>query len=525
MNEENTPNVQPVADSDIVTSDQMLEIDANFNLASLLGFTIMIAAYDLKKHKCEAEGLTFRHVGKHFRIDEVSIDSQVEQLTALYVPEIYNLLKESALYDMFLIAADQFSFDKERLANDILTPLDKRKISVAWVVAKRVFAHIHTDEALQIISATEDDVTKAKPMTFKPMDDEEKQFLLEVCAHIKFDPHEDDDQVEKTLETLSQMPHSDITYIPTSKAFRYQKKVSVHPGDVFLSVDNKNPATEISMRINVDDGRGALTEFDIQIEAAIGSMLQKFRSIPGNEHAPIHVSSDQIYREFAGFDSTHRVTQEQRETTSKAVEKLIHTPATLDITEQIKRHTGLQIKPQYEFFKKGKVSANLVTGSHSQRYYNGRLVEDSFTIHEIPMLYKYSSLTSQIAAIDKKLISCISAASRQRSGIDDVNLRRHLLIEINRIKQDKKKKNAAITRNNQKKAKSDQQKLCENYTETLRFDTIAKTMDLNTSTTKLERTLREKVYDYLQELVKSSTIKEAEYKIVNRRYIGVSVTV
>ena len=529
-----------------LTQEELIEADAYFNVASLLGRSLLAAAFRIQHPEYvpawqdkpvvvtgidpaeESEEEAGPAAAAAIHSNEGNLDTQIDQLTSLYIPELYNFLKASALYDMFRLAGSQFSFDEEKLAADILTPEDKKKIAIAWVIVKRVFAVRHPDETLHIISATERDIRDVKPIPFRPMDDTDRQFIIETCALVQKDqPAETTPPIEAVLESISQMPQSDMLYLPTAKAFRNQPLISTSPAGAEITVDGKNPATKIFLKITGEDGEkiGQLSHFEMNIEAAIGQMLQQFRAIPGNEHSPIHVTPDQIYRAYACLDSGHPVTQAQREATSKAVEKLIHTPATLDITEQLKKHTDLKDKPQFKTFRKGKVIGNLVTGSHTQRFYNGRIVEDSFTIHEIPMLYSYSAMLNQIAAIEKRFLTGEGVTKRQRANIDDIDLRRYLLVEINRIKQDKEKRNAAIKKENQRRARSDQKHLVKDHTESLNFETISKGSGFNISTDKLARSLREKVYDFMQEQVAAKNIKKADYKIINRRYTGINITV
>lgn len=540
-----------------ITQEELIEADAFFNLASLLGKSILVAAFqirhpesrppiitaednpapppeedddlddDLDDDDEQAEDPAEAPADFTIHSHEDTLENQIEQLTALYIPELYTYLKGSALYDMFRLASSYFSFDEEKLAADVLTPEDKKKIAIAWVIVKRVFAVRHPDETLHIISITERPIGNATPPKFRPMDETDRQFIVETCALIQKDKPAVSSPIEEILESISQMPQTDMLYLPTAKAFRNQPLIASSAKGAEISIDGKNPPTKIFLQITGEDGKkiDQLTHFEMNIEAAIGQMLQQFRAIPGNEHSPIHVTPDQIYRAYACLDSGHPVTAAQRDATSKAVDKLIHTPATLDITEQLKRHTGLEDKPQYKTFRKGKIIGNLVTGSHTQRFYNGRMVEDSFTIHEIPMLYSYSAMLNQIAAVEKRLLTGEGVTKRQRANIDDIDLRRYLLVEINRIKQDKEKRNAAIRKENQRRARGDQKPLFKNHTESINFDTISKGSGFNIGTDKLARSLREKVYDFMQEQVAAKNIKKADYKIVNRRYVGIVITV
>jgi hypothetical protein len=134
-------------------------------------------------------------------------------------------------------------------------------------------------------------------------------------------------------------------------------------------------------------------------------------------------------------------------------------------------------------------------------------------------------MLNQIAAVERRLLTGEGVTQRQRSNIDDIDLRRYLLVEINRIKKDKEKRNEAIRKENQRRARNDQKPLVKDHTESINFSTISEGSGFNTSTPKLARSLREKVYDFMQEQAAAKNIKKADYKIIKRQYTGITITV
>ena len=112
---------------------------------------------------------------------EGSIDDQIEQLIAMYTPGLWEFIRKSSLPAMFHIACEQFSFEMTDPEQE-MSPADKRKAALAWVIVKRVFALRHPDESVYIVSATESGIRENPNIQFRPLDDTDRLFIVETCG-------------------------------------------------------------------------------------------------------------------------------------------------------------------------------------------------------------------------------------------------------------------------------------------------------------------------------------------------------
>lgn len=197
-----------MANDQTLTQEQAREAAAYFNLASLMGRCISAAAFqiqhpganpsrmltsnpvepppasvsedDTEDENEDEDADTTEERGPAI-YSEVSINNQIDQLVALYTPGVREILQASALYGMFRLASSQFNFDEQNLINDKPSQDDGNKMAIAWLITKRVFAVRHMDEAIQIISATEDFNQIKKPLPFREMDPTDEEFITETC--------------------------------------------------------------------------------------------------------------------------------------------------------------------------------------------------------------------------------------------------------------------------------------------------------------------------------------------------------
>ena len=181
-------------DDQKLTQEEVNEATAYFYMASLLGRAIEAAAHDIKypagssRIECVTEEDEKDEPEKHgphpaaaIHSGEGSIDDQINQLIAMYTPGLVEFLRRSCLPDMFHIACEQFDFDISDPAQE-LSPEDRKKAAIAWVIVKRVFTVRHTEDAYIIISATEAPIRQNKSITFQPLDEMDIRFITETCA-------------------------------------------------------------------------------------------------------------------------------------------------------------------------------------------------------------------------------------------------------------------------------------------------------------------------------------------------------
>ena len=547
-----------------LTQEELFEAEAAFNLASLLGRSIQAAAFSIRHPDYEPEQIVWldKPVAPPDTDDddeeeeeepeendaslpdplaaadtpglpvihsnEASIDAQIEQLTALYIPELHTFLKTSALYDMFHLAASQFNFDlKSSDPTQELSASDKKKAALAWIIVKRVFAVRHTQETLLIISATERAVRNAPAIPFLPMDDTDRQFITETCALIADTVIEDEDPITATLATIAQIPPQDERYIAlANKAFREQRAIAAR--NRFTSVSVGNNVT-IQARIGKEgEPPVELSEFEMLIEQSIGEIIQYQTRLQGEKCLPIAISPEQLYR-WIVYDgsSDATVSQQQREMVIQAFDKLIQTPAELHILEQLEKHTKLKSKPSYKKLLKneGVMVGNLVTGMRVSLYrYNDKIINDALVIYSMPMFFYYSAFTGQLLKVDRKLLTGEDVKKNpSRNTAYDSILRNHILYRLNLIRQELKEKNKKIAQ--QAKYHGGKQKPFATYTKVILLATLAEECKVSLETPKKLEVFRNKVLDYMQELKQKGEIKAYEPKYESRRITGVSVTI
>ena len=537
-----------------LTQEELYEAEAAFNIASLLGTSILAAYFQIMHPDYEPSRIVVTGSpdapleepaeedddeeepeedistapaadDSVIRSNEANLENQIAQLAALYHPDIAAFLKASALYDMFRLAASQFGL---ALQDDnplqALTPAFKKKLALAWVIVKRVFAVRHTDETLYIISATERAIRDARARSFSPMDDVDRQFIIETCG-LFIEDFEKDVPIAQVLERISQIPPQDERYIPLlSKPFREQRAIAARNRLAPVNVGNAT----IKARIGKEgEPPVELSEFEMLIQQVIGEMIQYHVRLNGENSLPIRVTPEQIFR-WMYYDGTNmaKPSPEVREKIIKAVDKLIQTPAELHILEQLEKHTKLKSKPGYKKLMKneGKIIGTLITGRHYGASYNGKVLEDTFVIYDMPMFFYYSSFTGQLLKIDSKLITGESVKTGQtRKTYNDVILREHILYRVNLIKREKKDKNKHIVQ--QSRYDKKRPKLIDNFTKTILLSTLAEESDITLDTPKKLEVFRNKVIDYMRELEAQGEIKKCEPKYESRRITGVSVTV
>lgn len=555
-----------------LTQEELLEAEAAFNLATLLGKSIQAAVFMVKHPDYEPDRIVWIDkpdappeeieedddleededddipfvpdpmagaAGPGLPVihsNEENVDIQVEQTICLYHPAMQDFLKGCALYEMLHVALEQFHYDmtKEALEQDQeLSAADKRRIALAWVIVKRVFAVRHTDETLYIIAGTEKPIREAKQKEFKPMDEVDKQFITETIALLAdpVDPIEEEEPddaeaLTATLATISQIPPQDTRYIAlASKAFREQRTIAAR--NRFTSVNVGNAT--IQARIGKDgEPPVELSEFEMLVEQAIGEIIQYQTRLYGEKCLPIAISPEQLYRwvVYDGSSST-TVSSRERQMVIDAFDKLIHTPAELHILEQLEKHTRLKSKPGYKKLLKneGVMVGNLVTGIRVGVYrYNDKIINDALVISFMPMFFYYSAFTGQLLKVDRKLLTgeAVKASPARNTAYDSI-LRNHILYRVDLIKREMRDKNKKIIQ--QGKYTGGRQKPFASFSKVILLSSLAEECKVSLASPKKLEVFRNKVLAYMQELKDQGEIKSFEPKYESRKITGVSVTV
>ena len=538
-----------------LTQEELLEAEAFFNLATMLGKSIQSAVYQMDHPDYNPEVMVWTEskeeepepaADEESDIDsapessqietepvihsgEANIDNQLIQIALLVHDErLKELIGTSALYPMLRLAAEQFSLNPDDPASN-LSPVDMKKAAIAWAIVKRVFAVRHPDETLRILNITDsirgNVFYGSPPQAFRSMDKADEEMIVETCGLFvsDFDPSI---SMAQELDRISQLPPQNDRYIPLiSKPFREQRAIAARRD--FAPVPVGGGAT-IRARIGkAGEGPVELSEFEMLIQQVIGEMIQYRVRLDGEGSLPIRVTPEQIYRWMVNdISNTLHPSPETRSTIVTAVDKLIQTPAELHILEQLEKHTKLKSKPGYKKLIKneGKIIGTLITGKHYGASYNGKALEDTFVIYDMPMFFYYSSFTGQLLKVDSKLITgATTKAGQPRNTYNDIILREHILYRVNLIKREKKDKNKNIVK--QSRYEKKQPKLINNFTKTILLESLAEECEIALDTPKKLEVFRNKVLDYLRELKKQGEIKELEPKYESRRITGVSVTV
>ena len=520
-----------------ISMETLLKLDESFNIAHLLGKAIQALAYEVQPTNEENEpqdahannGIVFGEGGKpSFPSDkyEANIVNQMNQLKALFSPDVFDLIRPSALYGMLLSGADQLGVDEKTLVKEWHSVPIAPRAAIAWAIAKRVFSIRHPEDSIRIISLADIPAANRKPILYTPLDDTDRLFIAEVCSSVDLDELGSEAPLEATLEKISQIPPQDVRYIPLlSKPFREQRAIAARRDFTRVSVGG---GATIRARIGREgEGPVELSEFEMLIQQVIGEMIQYYVRFHGDNSLPIRITPEQIFR-WMYYDQTNmaKPSPEVRKQIVTAVDKLIQTPAELHILEQLEKHTQLKSKPGFKKLLKneGKMIGTLITGKHYSASYNGKALEDTFVIYDMPMFFYYSSFTGHLLKIDSKLITGETVKTTQtRKTYNDVILREHIVYRVNLIKKEKNDKNKEIY----KKAKRNGEKAkpINNYTKTILLSSLAEESDITLDTPKKLEVFRNKVLDYLKELAAQGEIKKSEPKYESRKITGVSVTV
>ena len=541
-----------------MTQEDLLEADAYFNLASMLGKSIQAAAFQAQHPEYDPTGgLVMQFPAGSVpgnvhednpdsdndtavpdpvvRSNEGSIDIQIDQLTALHYPPVLSLIRPSALYGMFRLAQQQFCFDiSDSDPGNELSPSDKRKAAIAWIIAKRVFSVRHPDETLRILSITDairGDILYVENLpVFRPMDKTDEEMVVDTCSLFvdDFDTEEPIiNSLDKLTENITQLISSGKIFLPSAEAFRRQNDFALAAADRKLPVGG---GANITAKITAPDGKSPLelSLFEMHIEAAVGQLFQE------NGFKPITVTPDQIFRAFAGLSSGVTISDKQREETIKAMDKLIVTPATLDFTEQIEKHTRMKKRDGFDY-NDSQRRGTLITGVHDRRSsktYNGKVITDTFTIHELPMFYAYSYAMGQLYTIQAKFLSGETQPDpnaekktkpvkmdlgKRNTTIDDTVLFRVLLEYIEYQKSEKEKRDRKYYR--------DKKPVPASFEFYLPFDTVAEKAMIKDPSPKIMRNLRDKTYNFMTAQAKMGNIKKCIYYKKGRMLYGIKVTI
>lgn len=193
-----------------LTQEQIFAAEAYFNLATMVGKCLTISVYQLDhpdykpnifvtpsgnddEEPDQEEEQASAPVNQdqeptpissgRIKSNELSEYAQMHQLFCLYDERIREILGPSSLYDMFHLATGLFSYEFKS-PDEEPSPLDRKKIAVAWVIVKRTFAINHMQEALHLLNLPDvlaGELVYKTPPVGSPMDEQDKQFIIAAC--------------------------------------------------------------------------------------------------------------------------------------------------------------------------------------------------------------------------------------------------------------------------------------------------------------------------------------------------------
>ena len=193
-----------------LTQEQLLAAEGYFTLATMIGKCLQSAVYILDHPDYRPRVLVYNgeipeqgspasedqenedpvmvptesvYSGR-IRSGELSIESQIEQAICLFDPRIRDLVGDLPLYDMFHFATSLVDYEPQGSKED-LTPTNKRKAAIAWVITKRAYAIFHMEEALHFMNIPDvliGDIVLNAPLPSRKMDDTDREFIARACA-------------------------------------------------------------------------------------------------------------------------------------------------------------------------------------------------------------------------------------------------------------------------------------------------------------------------------------------------------
>lgn len=336
---------------------------------------------------------------------------------------------------------------------------------------------------------------------------------------------------------VTAIPYAEKFAFPTARALLIQNDIAAfgRTGTPVFVGGNVN----ISASIFAQSGEPInISREQIEIQVVIGDMMRR------NGFAPIRVTPAQIFRNYAGLSPDAYVTPQQEAEIENILDPLLGISGKLDFTTQVKTHTGIQRRHDYDYSKTALDESSLVVGVKRTRSqspaegattYNGSTINKWYDIYEPPMYYIYGHAVNQIGYASTKLLSGGSwkgaeqlrikklNADRAAAGLDPVKencqqkatiktvsaatLRRYIIQQIDRIKHD-----------------SDKAKKRGMYTERLSLQTICDSLSI-VPTDKKIRTLRKNVQLILKDCeTDGAIIGFDEYK-KGRAFAGYTITV
>lgn len=307
------------------------------------------------------------------------------------------------------------------------------------------------------------------------------------------------------MPALTEFAKRDDIFLPVSKAWRRQHDIAYRGSKGLILGVGGN----VDIKVTISDKEGKPLQLDgirRGAQMAIGNLIDSNGGI-----LPIIVTPDQVYREWAGLDSSVDVSDTQAAEMEQAIDSLTSCPSKMDFEAQLREHTIKNKARDYDYKgpNAGRLSGNLITATkiEAARKNGSRTV--AYKIYDYPMLYRYSHVVGQIAPVKRSLITggedkpVVEKGRMAQRNVRDVSMRHNVLTRIERMKTDKSEARAIL------------------------LSQVADDLIVEL-TEKVERTLRKNLEQYLDELKAQGEIKDYRPRMggrANRKFMGFDILV
>lgn len=320
---------------------------------------------------------------------------------------------------------------------------------------------------------------------------------------------------------LSALTQSDRAFLPIARAYRLQDEIGAAGAEgTQIRVSSKgDELVTIYAKISDRDGNPiSPSATHTNLCAAFGQIWEE------NGCQPCVVSVEKIYRTYAGLSYDEHATPQQLAEVEAAIDEMLFMPAEVNFSEQISKQKKIKKKDDIDY-KDAHFKGTMIPAQKVKATYNGATVT-AYKIYDMPLFYKYSHAVGQIAQVDRKLLSDMSATRKAAGegrknrteaekatgtmygGTRVVNLRRYILTSIEDIKRIAKKSKG---------------KPLGEGARTIFYADIAAKCGYDISSPRTIRTLRSNVDGYLAELVSSGHISKYEIARDKQKYVGVRI--
>lgn len=342
-----------------------------------------------------------------------------------------------------------------------------------------------------------------------------------IARYVTKEYRKNDGEDGDSVVPLSALTQSDRAFLPIARAYRLQDEIGAAGAEgTQIRVSSKgDELVTIYAKISDRDGNPiSPSATHTNLCAAFGQIWEE------NGCQPCVVSVEKIYRTYAGLSYDEHATPQQLAEVEAAIDEMLFMPAEVNFSEQISKQKKIKKKDDIDY-KDAHFKGTMIPAQKVKATYNGATVT-AYKIYDMPLFYKYSHAVGQIAQVDRKLLSDMSATRKTAGegrknrteaekatgtmygGTRVVNLRRYILTAIEDMKRIAKKSKG---------------KPLGTGARTILYADIAAKCGYDITSAQTIRTLRSNVDGYLSELVNSGHISKYEIAREKQKYVGVHI--